>query len=54
VIEVLNNLKDSETVAWAVDKFLKVGLIGFIVLSVALIAKATMGFTFDVSVGLGL
>jgi len=51
---VLDTLKENETVAWAVDKFLKVGLIGFLSLSVILLLKAVLGLEFDFSMGLGI
>jgi len=51
---VLDTIKENETVQWAVDKFVKIGLGGFLVISVILILKAVLGFEFDFSASLGI
>jgi len=51
---VLDILKDNETVAWAVDKFLKVGLVSFLVYGSLLIADKVLGLTFNFTAGFGI
>ena len=48
------SLKENETVAWAIDKFLKVGLGGFLILSIILLLKAVLGLEFDFGMSLGI
>lgn len=51
---IVSELKGNETIQWATNLFIKVGLIGFIVLAIILIAKAALGFTFDFNASLGV
>ena len=51
---MLDNIKDNETVAWAVDKFMKVSFLTLLVYGTILIANKVLGLTFDFSAGFGI
>lgn len=52
-IIMLEEIKENETVKWAVNKFLKYGLGLFLVIGIVLILQKTVGFWFDIKAGLG-
>ena len=51
---VFDKIKENETVAWATDKFVKAGLIGFIVLGSILILHEVLDLVIDVTVSFGV
>jgi hypothetical protein len=51
---VLKQLSENEAIVWAKQTFIKWGLGFFIVVGLALLLNKTIGFTFDIDIGLGL
>lgn len=50
----IEDLKDNDAVQWAIDKFIKVGLVGFLIIAILLVMKIVFGLHFTFEAGFNL